>query len=117
MLLFWFNFVITYWPREQQGLSDALSRRSYLEPKEEEAAYEQQWTTLLLAEQLRLCATHMSTPVDSSFLDQVHPASTMDPLAPDIKRRSDNNCEKFKFVDKLLHFEERLYILEGPARL
>ena len=59
----------------------------------------------------------MSTLVDSSFLDQVRVASTMDPLVLDIKSRSINNCEKFKFVDKLLHFEKRSYILEGPACL
>jgi hypothetical protein len=41
MSLSQFNFVITYWPGKQQGLSDALSRQSYLAPKEGEAAYEQ----------------------------------------------------------------------------
>jgi hypothetical protein len=55
--------------------------------------------------------------MDSSFLDQVCATSTMEPLVFDIKRRSDNNCKKFKFVDDLLYFEERLYIPEGPARL
>jgi hypothetical protein len=55
--------------------------------------------------------------VDSSFLDQIHSASTLDPLIRDIKRRSDNNRKKFKFVDDLLYFEERLFIPEGPARL
>jgi hypothetical protein len=33
MSLSQFDFVITYWPGKQQGLSDALSRRSYLAPK------------------------------------------------------------------------------------
>jgi hypothetical protein len=84
-----FDFVITYRPEKQQGLSDALSRWSYFEPKEGEAAYEQQWTTLLKVEQLRLCATTMSTSVDSSFVDQVRAALTMDPLILDIKRCSD----------------------------
>jgi hypothetical protein len=41
-----FDFVITYQPGKQQELSDALFRRSSLAPKEEEAAYEQQWTIL-----------------------------------------------------------------------
>jgi hypothetical protein len=92
-----------------------LFRRSYLAPKEGEAAYEQQWTTLLKAKQLRICIAIMSTPMDSSFLDQVHAASTMDLLILDIKHHFDNNCEKFKFVDDLLYFEECLYILEGPT--
>jgi hypothetical protein len=55
-----FNFVITYRPGNQQGLSHALSRRLYLAPKEGETTYEQQWTSLLKAEQLRLRATTMS---------------------------------------------------------
>jgi hypothetical protein len=117
MSLSLFDIVITYRPIKQQSLSDVLSRRSYPTPKEREVAYEQQQTTLLKAEQLRLRAATMSTPVDSSFLDQVCVASTMDPLVLNIKCRSDNNCEKFKFVDDLLYFEERLYIPEGPARL
>jgi hypothetical protein len=64
-----FDFVITYRPGKQQGLSDVLSKRSYLVPKEREAAYEQQRTSLLKAEQLCLCAATISTPIDSSFLD------------------------------------------------
>jgi hypothetical protein len=62
-------------------------------------------------------ATTMSAPVDSSFLDQVPVASTIDPLVLDIKCCFDNNCEKFKFVDDLLYFEEHLYIPKGPTRL
>jgi hypothetical protein len=64
-----FNFVIIYRPGKQQGLSDPLSRQSYLAPKEGEATYEQQRTTLLKTEQLCLYAVTMSTPMDSSFLD------------------------------------------------
>jgi hypothetical protein len=112
-----FDFVITYQPGKQQRLFDALSRRSYLAPKEGETAYEQQQTTLLKAEKLRLHAATMSTPVDSSFLDQIRAASTLDLLVLDIKHRSDNNRKKFKLVDDLLYFEERLYIPKGPARL
>jgi hypothetical protein len=117
MSLSQFGFIITYRPGKQQGLFDALSRRSYLAPREGEATYEQQRITLLKAEKLHLRATTMSTSVDSSFLDQVRAASTIDPLVLDIKRRFDNNCKKFKFVDNLLYFEERLYILEAPTRL
>jgi hypothetical protein len=57
-----FNFVITYRLGKQQGLFDVLSRRSSLAPKEGEAAYEQQGTTLLKAEKLGLRATTMSIP-------------------------------------------------------
>jgi hypothetical protein len=41
MSLSQFDFVIIYRPGKQQGLSDALSRQSYLVPKEGKAAYEQ----------------------------------------------------------------------------
>jgi hypothetical protein len=111
-----FNFVITYRPRKQQGFYDAWFRRSSLASKEEKAAYEQQQTTRLEVEQIRLCAATMSTLVDSSFLDQIRVASTMDPLVLDIKH-FDNNREKFKFVDDVLYFEEHLYKPEGPTRL
>jgi hypothetical protein len=105
--LSWVDFVITYQPGKQQGLFDALSRRSYLVPKEGKVAYEQQQTILLKNEQLRLYATTKSTPINSLLLDQVRAALTMDLLVLDIKHCSDNNCEKFKFVDDLFYFEER----------
>ena len=72
MSLSHFDFVITYQPRKQQGLLDALSQRSYLAPKEGVATYDHQRTTLIKAERFRLRATRMSMHVDSSFLDQVH---------------------------------------------
>jgi hypothetical protein len=104
-----FDFVITYMPGKQQRLFDALSRQSSLAPKEGKATYEQQWTILLKAEQLCFHATTISILVDSSFLNQVCAASTMDPLDLDIKHRFDNNREKFKFLGNL-YFGERLYI-------
>jgi hypothetical protein len=86
-------------------------------PKKGEAAYEQQRTTFLKAEQLCLRTTTMLTPMDSSFLDQLRATSTIDPLVLDIKRHFDNNCEKFRFVDDLFYFEERFYIPKGPTHL
>jgi hypothetical protein len=59
----------------------------------------------------------MLIPIESSFLDQVFAASTMNLLVLDIKRRFDDNREKFKFVDNLLYFEKRLYIPKGPTHL
>jgi hypothetical protein len=47
-----FNFVITYRPGSKQIQSDALSRRAYLAPREGDAAYDQQKTTLIKPEQL-----------------------------------------------------------------
>jgi len=53
--LFCFDFTITYEPERQEGLSDALSWRSYLVSKKEEAPYNQQQTILFKSEQLWLC--------------------------------------------------------------
>ena len=40
-----------------------------------------------------------------------------DAFVLDIKRRPNDNSDKFKFEEDLLYFEERLYIPEGPTRL
>jgi hypothetical protein len=49
-----FNFVITYPPGSKQIQSDALSRRAYLAPREGDATYDQQKTTLIKLKQLQL---------------------------------------------------------------
>jgi hypothetical protein len=49
-----FDFVITYRPGNQQGKSDALSRCSYLAPKERDETYDQQQTIILKPEHLNL---------------------------------------------------------------
>ena len=108
-----FDFVITYRPGKQQGLSDALSRRSYLAPKAGEAAFDQQCTTLLKPEHFRICA--VVVPIDTDFLDQVRTATIGDSVALEIKKHTDN--DKFKVEGDLLYFEERLYIPKGPTRL
>jgi hypothetical protein len=108
-----FDFVITYRPGKQQGLSDALSRRSYLTPKAGEAAFDQQCTTLLKPEHFKICA--ISVPFDADFLDQVRTTIVKDSVALEIKKRIDN--DKFKVEGDLLYFEERLYIPKGPTRL
>jgi len=117
MSLSCFNFIITYCPSKQQGLSDTLSRRSFLVFKEGEAAYDQQQMTLLKLGQLQLHATTMAMTIDSSFLIQVRTTSTLDPLVLNIKHRSYYDDDNFKMLDNLLYFEEHLYILEGPLRL
>ena len=82
-----FNFGIVHQPRKQQGLSDVLSRCSNLIPKEGEATYNQQCTTLLKLECLCLRTTHVSTPVDTTFLEEIQATSTKDPLVLDIQER------------------------------
>lgn len=112
-----FDFIITYRSGKQQGLSDALSRRSYLISREGEVAYDQQQMALLKPKQFQLGATTMALPVDSLFLDQVRAASKTDPLIHDIKHQAHQHGNNFKLLKNLLYFEECLYIPEGHLRL
>ncbi len=114
MLLFHFDFIITYQPRMQQGLLDTLSRRAYLVLKAEETTFNQQYTTLLQLKQFHLCTTTMAMTINSSFLDEICLILTKDALVQDIIHHSNYNMDKFKFEENFLYFEERLYILEGP---
>ena len=111
-----FDFGIVHRPQKQQGLSNALSRCSNLIPKEGEAAYDQQRTTLLKSERLCLRTTHVSTPVDTTFLEEIRATSAKDPFVLDIQQRQSNNIEEsshFRVEDNLLYFEERLYVPSG----
>ena len=63
--------MITYWLKKQQGLSDALSRRSNFAPKEGDIAFEQQRTVLLKPEQFHLRALKSTLTVDSTFVKQI----------------------------------------------
>ena len=80
-----FDFGIVHRLGKQQGLSDALFRRSNLIPKEGEAAYDQQCTTLLKPECLYLRTTHVSILVDTTFFEEIRAVSTKDPLVLDIQ--------------------------------
>ena len=66
-----FHFGIVHRSGKQQGLSNALSRCSNLIPKEEEVAYDQQRTTLLKPKRLCLQTTHVSTLIDTTFLEEI----------------------------------------------
>ena len=111
MSLLRFNFAVTYRPEKQQGLSDALSRRSYLAPKVGEEAFDQQCTTLLKPEKFKICTVIVS--IDTDFLDRVRAATIEDSVACDIKQRA--NHDNFKVGRDLLYFEERLYVPKGPT--
>jgi len=80
-----FDFSITYRPRKQQGLSNALSRQSNLKPKIEEEAYDLQQTTFLKPEHLHLQTNHVSIPIDSSFLEKVQTTERKNSLVFDIQ--------------------------------
>ena len=86
-----FNFIITYRPGTQQIWSDALSRRAYLAPKEGDAAYDQQQSTLLKPEQLQLRTTHITTSMDVAFLQDIQVSLQSDPLVLKFKSHSDSS--------------------------
>jgi len=119
MALSRFDFKITYRPGKQQGLSDALSRRSYLAPKEGDASFDQQRTILLKSEHFHLRAIKSILPVDSTLVRQIQSSMSSDPLVHDIKNPSSksHDVSKFEFKNNLLYFEGRLYVPEGEARL
>ena len=86
-----FNFIITYRYRTQQIRFDALSRRAYLAPKEGDAAYDQQWSTLLKPEQLQLRTTHITTSMDVAFFQDIRVSLQSDPLALKFKSHSNSS--------------------------
>ena len=106
MLLSQFEFVITYQHGKQQGLSDALLRKSYFVPKAGEATFDQQCMTLLKPKQFKICVVVI--PINADFLNQVCTATIKASIALDIKQHV--NDDKFKVEGDLLYFEERLYI-------
>jgi hypothetical protein len=114
-----FEFIITYRPGKQQGLSDALSRRSYFAPKEGDIAFEQQRTVLLKPEQFHLRAMKSTLTIDLTFVKQIQSSMSSDPLVFDVKSNSSksHDSSKFEFKNNLLYFEGRLYVPEGEARL
>jgi hypothetical protein len=92
ILLFRFNFMITYRPRSQQGRSDALSRRSYLAAKEGNAAYDQQHSGLYKRERLLLRTVYTTTSMDPIFLTNSRVSVLLDTLALKFKQ----SCPNFR---------------------
>ncbi len=80
-----FNFVITYRPDSKQIRSDALSQQAYLAPREGDAAYDKQKTTLIKPKQLQLKTVHTTTLVDASFLQDIRVSLKVNPLALKLK--------------------------------
>ena len=81
-----FDFVITYHPGMQQGKADALSRRSYMELRPEEAAFENHKQILLGPDRLQLMEVHatIEPPMDSSLLDSIREHIDTDEFAQGI---------------------------------
>ena len=88
-------------------------------PKKGEPAYNQQKTTLLKPERLHLRTTHVSCPVDITFLAKIQAASISDSFIMEIQHRQLNHPEEssqFKIEDHLLYFKKCLYVA-GDFRL
>jgi hypothetical protein len=142
-----FNFVIRYRPGSKQIQSNALSRWTYLAPREGDAAYDQQKTTFIKPEQLQLKIVRTTTSVDASFLQDIRVSLNFDPLALKLKNnagifnprefpspgsdpksldhptsssqgsRSHNVDPRFQFHDMLWYYQGLLYVPEGPCQL
>jgi transposase InsO family protein len=126
-----FDFVITYRPGMQQGKADALSRRSYMELRPGEVAFESQKQILLGSDRLRLMEVHATeTASDSGLLYSIREQINVDEFAQDIldhiipdrascsrssKPRQDYNL--FTSHDGLLFRQNLLYVPDGPSRL
>jgi hypothetical protein len=119
MLLFRFDFVITYQLGNLQGKLDALSQRSYLAPKEGDPILDQQKSIVLKPTNFQLKALAMSSSEDASYLKEVQEALQDDPFVENIKKRLRANAvnDEFEFKDGLLYFKGLLYIPPGPIRL
>jgi hypothetical protein len=76
----------------QQGQSDVLSRRSYLESKKGDTTYDQQHFVLLKSEQLLLKTLHITISVDPIFLKDIRISLLLDPLALKFKQ----SCVDFR---------------------
>jgi hypothetical protein len=113
----------------QQGKADALSRRSYMELRPGEVAFESQKQILLGSDHLRLMDVHdTETPSDSGLLYSIREQINDDEFARDIldhiipdrasysrssKPRQDYNL--FTWHDGLLFRQNLLSVPDGPS--
>jgi hypothetical protein len=107
MSLSQFDFVITYRSGNLQEKLDALSRRSYLAPKEGDPILDQQKSIVLKPANFQLKALTMSSDEDASYLKEVQEALQDDPFIETIKKRLHTNevNNEFEFKDGLLYFK------------
>jgi transposase InsO family protein len=123
-----FNFVIKYRPGLQQGKPDALSRRSYMAPREGDLAYDQQRHVLLGPDKLQLFASEVYTaPQGTLFFDNVRVALSSDELANDVRQHlqassisgksSRSDYDHFEDRGGLLFRDGLLYVPAGSMRV
>jgi hypothetical protein len=111
--------VITYHLGQQQGKPDALSRCSYLAPKEGDAPYNQQCDTILKPENLQLQALSI-IPKDKTFLHRIREYLINDSLVVIVRnyrKNATSDFNKFEFCDGLLYHDELLYVSEGHVQI
>jgi hypothetical protein len=79
-----FDFFIIYRSGNQQGKTDALSRRTYLALKQGDAIYDQQKSILLKPERLTLRSLVSSPPKDLSHIEEIQRTLRQDPLVKNV---------------------------------
>jgi hypothetical protein len=113
-----FDFVITYRPGNQQGKSDALSRCSYLAPKEGYETYDQQRTIILKPERLNLHSLVSTLPKTLPIIEKIKKDLEENPLVKNVKIQLElGEGEEFEFKNELLFYKDLLYVLPRMARL
>ncbi len=70
-IMSWFCFVVTYYPKHQQGKPNALSHRLYIAPKEGDETYDQQCGVSFKPEHLWFQGLQVALD-DKPFLCQIH---------------------------------------------
>ena len=126
-----FDFIIIYRLGMQQGKADALSRRSYMELRPGEPAFEHQKQILLGPNRLRLMVVNAITTLENStLLDSIRDHMANDDFAKDVldhivpdrascsrSKYPRNDYRQFYWHGGFLFRRNLLYVPDGPPRL
>ena len=119
-----YDFELTFRPGNQHGKADALSRRSELELRPGDTAYDEQSQCLLTPAQVQISTTYMLQ--DETLLGEITTATTADRFAQEIKacledpmshRSPRDDLDKFSIHDGLLLRDTLVYVPDGPCRV
>ena len=107
-----FDFIIKYRPGSTNSLADALSRRPDYHPETEDSELEKPVEPILMPNVVVLATS--TKPTLNPFSDRTLKALKHDPYY-----QSYINADKspFTLIDGIPHFQNRMYVPDGPLRL